>query len=392
MNPPFRNKNLLVLSGEIGYFAISIAGILSVDDPQNIPIVCILIVLIGIIFLPNWNKNLTPWFVHLRTAVLTILITWLVVLQPGWGVFPILFFLLSPEVMIHYPQRIGLIWLGVFTLLTGGVFVFTDGLVGLIQLLPYASGYFFFGLFGWVMMQAERDRQRSEQLLTELQETHRQLQEYAERLEELTIAQERNRIAREMHDTLGHRLTIASVQLEGAQRLIYTNPHKVDQILGTVREQVRDGLADLRRTVAMLRASVEEDLPLPQALTKLANQVHEATGIEIHLILEDAFPTLPPSHRQAIYRAAQECLTNIQRHARASEAWIHVRRQDGKISVLIEDNGEGIQAGQMKNGFGLSGLRERSALLGGDCFVDPRPGGGTQITFRLPLPEDSKNG
>ncbi len=212
------------------------------------------------------------------------------------------------------------------------------------------------------------------------------------RVEELTIAQERNRIAREMHDTLGHRLTIAAVQLEGAQRLVYTDPQRTDRILATVREQVREGLGELRRTVAMLRASVEEDMPIQDALTKLVSQVQEATGLNIHLTIEDCPPDLPAPHRLALYRAAQESLTNIQRHSNASEAWLHLDQRDGKMTLFVSDNGIGISPEQMKAGLGLSGLGERASILGGDLFIDPRPGGGTQITFRFPMPEEKIDG
>jgi signal transduction histidine kinase len=260
---------------------------------------------------------------------------------------------------------------------------------GLAYLLPYAAGYVFFATFGWLTVESERNRMRSEQLLAELQAAHQQLQEYATRVEDLTIAQERNRIAREMHDTLGHRLTIASVQLEGAQRLISSNPERAASIVGTVREQVKEGLTELRRTVAMLRASVEEDLPFDKALMRLADQVQQATGLKIHLSLEGCPRELSVPQHQALYRAAQESLTNIQRHARASEAWLQLADRDGMLDLLISDNGVGISPEQAQAGFGLAGLKERAALQGGEFYVDARPGGGTQVTFRIPLAKEA---
>jgi signal transduction histidine kinase len=377
------------LTAIVGFFGIAISGLVDLVEPRQRILAAILLALFGLIFLiPDFHDN-PAWLSHLLLALETALVSALIILQPDWGFFPILFFLLSPKALIDFPNRTGVTWVVIFTLVTAAIFVYFQGWLGFIILLPYACGYFFFAVFGWNTLQANRERRRSEQLLAELQQAHGQLQEYASRLEELTITQERNRIAREMHDTLGHRLTVASVQLEGAQRLIHSNPERVEQILGTVREQIREGLGELRRTVAMLRSPVEEELPLEQALPKLADQVREASGIRVYLDLGGCLDPLPPAYRQALYRAAQEGLTNIQRHSQASEAWLHLDQRDGKFTLLISDNGVGISGSQNRTGFGLTGLKERAALLDGDFFVDPRPGGGTQLTFRIPLPKEA---
>jgi signal transduction histidine kinase len=388
MKPTKDAGTLMLIPAALGYLGVSIPGILNVQGSQQRLWVAVLLALFGICFFVPPLKKIPYWGLQASIALETALVAALLFFDPGWSVFPILFFLMGPQVMVWFSPRIGLAWVGVFTLVTAVIFLTGRGLVGLVSLLPYFAGYVFFANFGWVSVQATRAQRRSAQLLAELQEAHRQLQDYASRVEELTIAQERNRIAREMHDALGHRLTIASVQLEGAQRLVHSDPDRAGQILGTVREQVREGLKELRRTVAMLRASPDEDLPLQQALLKLVGQVQEATGVQIHLSLEDCPPDLPAAYRQAFYRAAQEGLTNVQRHAKASEAWLHFSQRDGWQTLLLGDNGVGIPTGTSQAGFGLSGLKERAALLDGHFFVDPRPGGGTQLTFRLPILEE----
>jgi signal transduction histidine kinase len=363
--------------------AVTIAGMVELDQPlPRITALLLLATFAIILFTPYWHGH--PMWTHIRLGALSMVTAGLMTMSPGWNFFPILFFVLAPVAITNLSLKAGLAWIGVFTVITGWVMVAFDGWVGLAILLPFAAGFVFFGVFGWLMMESDRNRLRSEQLLAELRAAHQQLQEYTARAEDLAIAQERNRIAREMHDTLGHRLTIASVQLEGAQRLIPTNPERAAAMIGVVREQVKEGLSDLRRTVAMLRASVEEDLPLDKALMRLADQVGQATALKIHLSLECP-PGLSLPQQQALYRAAQEGLTNIQRHARASEAWLRLAPCDGMLELLLSDNGVGMSAEQAQAGFGLLGLKERSALHGGDFHVDARPGGGTQITFRIPL-------
>jgi len=388
MIPRTTRKRLLQLPQILALVAVAIAGLVALPQPSDRIIASILLVAFAIILF-------TPFFwhgpvirAHASLAILSALAAGLMSIRPGWNFFPILFFLLAPSATIHFSIKVGLIWIGVFTVITGAIFLAFEGLVGLALLLPYATGFIFFGIFGWMTVESERNRDRSEQLLAELKTAHQQLQDYAARLEELTITQERNRIAREMHDSLGHRLTIAAVQLEGAQRLIPSQPERAAEIVGTVREQVKEGMTELRRTVAMLRATVEEDLPLDQALTRLVDQVQQATSLKIHLSLEDCPQSLPLPQRQALYRAAQEGLTNIQRHAQASETWLQLTSKNGEIELLISDNGVGISTEQIQSGFGLAGLKERSALLGGDFHIDARPGGGTQITFRVPIAEE----
>jgi signal transduction histidine kinase len=256
-------------------------------------------------------------------------------------------------------------------------------------MLPlYIGGFAFFGIFANAMCRADAAQRESKALLAELQEAHRQLQDYAEQVEEMAVVEERNRLAREMHDTLGHRLTVASVQLEGAQRLVHSEPERASNMIATVREQVREALRELRGTVARLRTPLEADLRLRSALRRLIRDFEQATGLDIHQALPDDLPSLPDTHRQALYRAAQEALTNVQRHAQASQAWLVLTVDGGAVSLLVGDDGVGFSPDdELTAGFGLRGLRERAGQLGGELYLEPIAGGGAQLFFRLPLPK-----
>ena len=206
------------------------------------------------------------------------------------------------------------------------------------------------------------------------------------------MAEERNRLAREMHDTLGHRLTVAAVQLEGAQRLIPRDPQRAAHMVGTVRDQVREALSELRRTVAALRTPLAADLPLPTALARLAAGFEGATGLAVHLTLPEEMPALPDTHRLALYRAAQEALTNVQRHAQAQDVWLQLARQDETVTLTVGDNGVGAPVDAERAGFGLRGMQERAAQLGGELALESRPDGGAQLFLRLPLPTEGTDG
>ncbi|MBV7334046.1 sensor histidine kinase [Chloroflexi bacterium TSY] len=284
------------------------------------------------------------WKQNVRIAILALMPLMLEWLNVDGFTVVIMYFILSSGVMEMLPPRLGYLWICFFGLLTVGLYFHWIGLDGLLNAVGTFAGYLFFGSTSETAKRAAEASRESRRLLGELQEAHRELQERASQAEELAASEERNRLAREVHDTLGHRLTVAAVQLEGAQRLVKRNPGKAEMMIDTVRKQVLEGLSELRRTVATLRAPLEEDLSLSNALTRLASSFEEATGVTTYLSLADNLPQIPDSKRHAVYRVAQESLTNIQRHAQAEHAWLRLDRQNGSLSrskfqVLRENSG-----------------------------------------------------
>lgn len=339
-----------------------------------------------------------PWREQLRLAFLTLLTLAMLALDINFSAIIILYFILSGRALFLFPNRVGYAWvflLGGLTTVLLGYLLYPNWLYGLLNGLGSTCGYIFVGSAANAQRRAEQASAESIRLLQELQTAHQQLQAYAARAEVLAVAEERNRLAREMHDTLGHRLTVAAVQLEGAQKLVDRDPAKATQIIGTVREQVLEGLRELRRTVAALRTPLEEELPLRSALTRLASHFMEATGIQTELALPTTIPDLPADHRQALYRAAQEALTNVQRHAKAKHACVEVAllgdeqatngMSDTAIQISISDDGSGLDAALATRGYGLRGLAERATHLGGALRIQPQTGGGTRLVMRLPL-------
>ncbi len=327
-----------------------------------------------------------PWGPYLYTSLQTALIVAILATPPHNLIVVVLFFVLSAEVTMMYPPRVSGAWIVLFTLITLAAYGVIAGAGGLAAVPIYAAGYVFFAIFAQQTARAEAARAESERLLLELQEAHRQLQSYAAQAEELAVQQERNHLAREMHDTLGHRLTVSSVQLQAAQRLISSAPDRAAQMVGAVQVEIREGLQELRRTVATLRAPVEADLALGPALQRLTGEFQQATGLVVHLAVADNLPELSLNQRHTLYRGAQEALTNIQKHAGAAEAWVELSRNDGAVALRVCDNGMGLDSSQLSgNGFGLPGLRERAALLGGQLTVGPAPTGGVELLLALPL-------
>ena len=251
--------------------------------------------------------------------------------------------------------------------------------------LANATGYAFFAVVGGLMRQAIRDRRLSEALNHELEAANARLEAMSARERTLAVVEERNRMAREMHDSLGHRLTVAVVQLEGAQRLIPSDPERAGRMVGAMRDQMKEALGELRSSVAALRAPVEDDLPLGPALKQLGARFAEGTGLAVDVSIPEDLPELSPAQRLALYRAAQEGLTNAHKHAGARRVRLNLARTPSTVSIEAIDDGAGIDAADAAGSFGLMGLRERAAQLGGTVQLASMPDEGARLVFEIPL-------
>ena len=333
------------------------------------------------------QKSRIPVDIYL--AVQTALVVGLLALPPHHEIIIILFFVLSALASTWQPGKKGYLWITLFTLITVIFFFLQLGLESALYTLPiYAGGYIFFGAFSASAAKAEVARKESQMLLEDLTAAHLKLQTYAAQAEELAVAEERNRLAREMHDTLGHRLTVAIVQLEGAERLVDEEPERARIMLGTIKEQMRAAFSELRQALATLREPLHADISIANALKSLGQNFQKATDIEVKMAFAHNIPELPNEYRVAIYRATQESLTNAQRHAQAECVHISLLLNDGEtIDLTVKDNGKGFPNKANKLGFGLRGIQERATQLNGTMRLEENPDGGAQICLCLPLPK-----
>ena len=344
-------------------------------------------ILFGILLAYFLSLEQKPTFTHLYFAAQTVLILVIYNQDPVHALaVQTLFFVLSAQSMLFLPVRQGFLWVVVFYLITvwGGIRV--QGWQDILAYLGLLGGYVLFASFGSALAQATAARRQSQQILGELQEAHKQLKEYALQVQQLAVSEERNRLAREMHDALGHRLTVAVVQLEGAQRLIPKEPERAASMVSTMRQQLKEALADLRQTVADLRFAPADDLPLTVTLTRLTQAFQEATDLILHSQISGDLPDLPASHRHTLFRATQECLTNVQRHAEAKNVWLTLSAKNGEITLSVRDDGQNGSPQIREGHYGLQGLQERAEQLNGRLHLNPTNNSGTQVVLQLPLP------
>jgi len=274
---------------------------------------------------------------------------------------------------------VGILLLGVIN------FAWLRGRAALPAFLWLAAPQTLFVLaFVALFFQQASARRRAQELLRELETAHRRLAGYAAQVEELTLTAERQRLARELHDTLAQGLAGLILQLEAVDsQLARGRPERAQAIIAQAMERARTTLADARRAIDDLRAETESDLA--DAVRAEADRFTAATGIPCSLDL--ALPPAIPLHaREHILRVVSEGLANVARHARANQAWVRVGGHD-PLEVLVRDDGVGFDpaaADGHAGHYGLIGLRERARLLGGAFEVTSAPGAGT--TLRLSLP------
>jgi signal transduction histidine kinase len=379
-----RNASLMDLAVYLTLFIFVGTGFLALPDMTERIIVLILLLVFGLAYRFGYHTATTSRQVNVYMAIQALIVAFLIIRFPAADLFSFLLFMLVIQAAIALPSNIAARWVVVLFFIEG-IRLFTNSngeqFINLVLLSP---AYFLMGVFGYSLRQAEIAHREKELLLEELQKAQEQLQE-------LAVTEERARLARELHDSLGHRLTVAVVQLEGAQRLIPTKPEQASDMIGTMRDELKNALAELRTTVTAMRSPIAENQPLESVLATLIQSFQQTTGLATHFTKGSNLTELPGPSRLALYRATQEGLTNIQRHADAQNAWINLEANHNQITLTIEDDGKGLdQLTEKGSGVGLVGLGERASQLSGEMRIIQREAGGTKLTFIIPVPEERK--
>ena len=192
---------------------------------------------------------------------------------------------------------------------------------------------------------------------------------------------ERRRIARELHDEVGQTLTGVMLQVEG---LAATIPEPLREQLDELRETARAGTEEVRRIASRLRPEALEDLGLQSALSALATAFNEQARVRVERRLDPALP-LSEEQELVVYRVAQEALTNVARHADASQVQLWLEHTEEDVVLTVRDDGQGLDSDAMRSSHGISGMRERAMLIGAQLTLTEPPGGGTQVQLSIPL-------
>ncbi len=221
---------------------------------------------------------------------------------------------------------------------------------------------------------------REQQARSELAEANGQLRHLSAQAEELATMRERTRVARDIHDGLGHHLTVVGMQVQAARAVLSSDPARADGLLSQAEDQARQALASVRESVAALREA-RPDRRLSDQLRTLTRE-SASTGLSTSVQVEGAERRLRSDVQEALYRAAQEGLTNIHKHAHAQAAVLRLAYRPTSVGLEVRDDGCGLDG--TEGGFGLVGIRERVEGLGGSLTVESKPGTGVAVRVELP--------
>jgi signal transduction histidine kinase len=210
-----------------------------------------------------------------------------------------------------------------------------------------------------------------------------QLRAYALRIEDIATLQERNRIAREIHDSLGHSLTAVNLHLKAGLLQLNADPTEAKDLLQEAKRLNEIALQEVRQSVAALRSDPLTDKTLKIAIQELIEELQRTTKIQAKVNIEHG--TLSNDVKIAAYRIVQEALTNICKYAQATEVILDVTKQRNQLIVNIQDNGQGFVRSQITTGFGLQGMQERTLALGGHFELITAPNQGCTIQAIFPL-------
>jgi signal transduction histidine kinase len=259
------------------------------------------------------------------------------------------------------------------TILISAAFLPTDRVI--LQSIPIAFTSATSLLIGHLIVSEERARDL-------LKESNLKLTEYAAQVEEMATVKERNRMAREIHDNIGHYLTAVNMQIEAARAIMAIDPERAQQSLAKAQTLTKEGLAEIRRSVSALRINPIDARPLHEAIELLVEE-HRTSGLDVSYQVEGAIRPVSAAVEITLYRIAQEALTNIRKHAHATHADLILHYADEQhVKLKIDDNGSGrIDKGA---GFGLVGIQERLNVLGGTLNIHSGQGQGFTLLAQIP--------
>jgi signal transduction histidine kinase len=372
--------DVLIVVVALGAAAELIWGEGEADTPKPDSPLWVSIPVIVLLILPllarRWFPFAAPAGIYLGAAAISFVETALVIFTFGFFLAAIacafLFGMLEDT-----RQR----WIGLAIAVAAVAILVRNDPAGTIDDFIFVSLFFVIawlaGLaLGRKLREVDEARERAARLEREREERARE-----------AVTDERARIARELHDVVGHAVSVMTVQAAGVRRLLRPDQEREREALTIVEQTGREALAEMRRLVGVLRRPEEAPALAPQPslqhLERLVAQAREA-GLPVDLRVEGDPTELAPGVDLTAYRLVQEGLTNAVKHARASKAEVLVRYGDGQVEIEVTDDGRG-GAEADGGGHGLVGMRERVAVYGGELDAGPRPEGGYGLRARLPL-------
>lgn len=388
-------KTEQVLNIILWIFLIWSSIIMLTTEGNNIITLSILLVLLSLSLL-FWNKLaerlcLKGSSIKANEFLNSAFIYWIARVDNS-GASQVLFFILTSHMILTFSVKYGLIFTGINYLSFVLIEYIKLGYPSFQEVVPRMLNYllnftFVFG-FTFVAKLQILQREKLEKTKRELERAYEKLQESYDTKEQLLIERERNKIAGEIHDTVGHTLTTVIVELEASKRLMKKDMDRALEKLELAQEQVRKGLNDIRKSVRTLKDG-GEDLEFVPAVVSLIKDTEKHSGVTIDYTIDD-FSQLNKDIQMVLLRALQEGLTNGIRHGQSTQFNLSITGRYSSIIFILSDNGFGAE--DFNFGFGLSNMKHRVEQLNGSLTVGLQKNKGCTINIEIPLGKEVRNG
>ena len=247
-----------------------------------------------------------------------------------------------------------------------------NSLLSVLDMLSLLNTMIFILYMVVMTLSQTSEKERILRLNSQLQMANRKLEEYAQEQVRMTETRERNRLAREIHDTLGHSLTGIITGIEACIMLMDIAPEATKEQLRAIAEVARNGITDVRHSVNALRPDALETLSLESAIRKLVEESEKWTGVKIDLVFPENLQNLDQDEEDVLYRIVQESITNAIRHGKATHIDVRMEHVDNDLRIRIADNGKGCD--NIQSGFGLHHMQERIDMLKGTLSYSGKDG------------------
>ncbi len=328
-----------------------------------------------------------PAWIHVHLVLLSVITCTLLLTTPRIDYYALLFVGLSIVAVQNLPLGTDVKWLAAICVVLTAALIAAFGPRMAASFAPvYIAGSLLIGLYGRASRTSEAARKRSEELLESLEEANRRLRAYAEQAEETAGAQERARLARELHDAATQTVFSMNLTAQAARVAISQDPARVPGMLDRLQDLARDALSEMRLLIDELRPQSVAEAGLVRALERHAALRERRDGMRVRLTVEGDEQG-EAAVKDALFRCAREALSNVLKHAGVGEAEVTLAFSPREARLRVRDAGRGFDpdADRRPESFGLQSLRERVEALGGTVCIHSTPAEGTEIEARLPL-------
>lgn len=355
------------------YISTAVMALLGISGLQNLVLqitaltLCLLFVLLYRFTFRTGYYERSPALYFAAQAVILLML--LLLNSSASDAFNFLFYILTVQATVVLQARAAAIWITIFFVIASSVVLLNRGLDGLYAVFFYLAAFVVCAIFGHTVQQTELAREHNQRLLDELKEAQQKLQE-------LAVVEERNRLARDLHDSVKQQVFAISMQLSAA-RTALSESDKAYSSVAEAEQLAQHAGTELTTLINALRPPVLESKTLAHAIREHVEEWSRQNKVESATKVEDV--PVSANVEQALFRVLQEALANVARHSRASRVMVTLKSKNEKVTLVVEDNGIGFDSKQITKGIGLDSMKERLAAVNGELQVSSLQSQGTRV-------------